>query len=80
MKIDYTSKFKRSFKSFPKDIHIKFYKQIGFLQDDLLYPSLHSKKYDEPTGVWQARIDKSVRFYFLIKKDTYVLIDIRKHK
>ena len=77
MKLDYTPKFNRNLKLFPKSIHKKFYKQVGFLLSDLRHPSLHAKKYDESTGIWQARVDKSVRFYFLIEKDTYILLDIR---
>ena len=80
MKLDYTPKFNRNLKSFPKSIHNKFYKQAGFLLSDLRHPSLHAKKYDESTGTWQARVDKSVRFYFLIEKDIYILLDIRYHK
>lgn len=79
MELDYTSKFNKNFKKFPKNIREKFYKQVNFLVQDLRYPSLHAKKFDEPTGTWQARVDKGVRFYFLIEKDIYVLIDIRYH-
>ena len=30
------------------------------------HPSLHAKKYDESTGLWQARANQSWRFYFTI--------------
>jgi hypothetical protein len=33
-----------------------FDKQTGFLMDNLNHPSLHAKKYDEGTGMWQARV------------------------
>lgn len=56
-----------------------FWKQLRFLLGDLRYPSLHAKKYDEEKGIWQARVDKSYRFYFLIDGDTYVLLDTRAH-
>lgn len=79
MKLDPTSKFNKNFKQLPKSIREKFYKQASFLLRDILYPSLHAKKYDETTDTWQARVDKNVRFYFLIEKDAYVLIDIKQH-
>jgi len=46
---------------------------------DLRHPSLHAKKYNETDDIWQARVDKNVRFYFLIKSDVYILLDIVHH-
>ena len=80
MNLDYTPKFNRNFEQFPKSIRNKFYKQVSFLLRNLRHPSLHAKKYDESTGTWQARVDKGVRFYFLIEKDIYILLDIKYHK
>ena len=79
MKLSYTLKFRSNFKKFPKEIRDKFYKQARFLSQNLRHPSLHSKKYDESIGIWQGRVDKDVRFYFLIENDTYVFLDIRHH-
>ncbi len=62
-----------------KKIQSLFNKQLDFLIEDFRYPSLNSKKYDENLNLWQARIDKSYRFYFIIKDDIYVIVDIRKH-
>ena len=74
-----TPKFDKNFKKFPKEICDKFYKQTSFLLRNIRHPSLHTKKYEEATGMWQARVDKGVRFYFLVEKDTYILVDIRYH-
>ena len=79
MRLDYTPRFKKNFRKFPKEIRNKFYKQVGFLSQDLRHPSLHSKKHDESMDIWQGRVDKSVRFYFLIEKDFYIFLDIRHH-
>ena len=79
MKRDYTPKFKKNFEKFPKEIREKFYKQSTFMLRDLRHPSLHAKKHDETLGIWQGRVDKNVRFYFLIENDTYIFIDIRYH-
>ena len=43
------------------------------------HPSLHAKKYDESTGLWQARVNRSWRFYFTIEGDAYVLHTIIAH-
>ncbi len=79
MKLFYPPKFKKELKNFPKEIRRKFYKQAGFLLKDLKHPSLHAKKYNETQDIWQARVDKHIRFYFIIEKDTYILLHIKKH-
>ena len=79
MKIRYAPKFKKNFKTFPKEIRKKFYKQANYLLQNLRHPSLRAKKYDKSRGIWQARVDKAVRFYFLIEGDTYILLEIKRH-
>jgi len=46
---------------------------------NLQHPSLHAKKYDEHTDLWQARVTRSWRFYFKIVGDEYVIISIIPH-
>lgn len=76
-------KFSRGFfdklESVPGKIQKKFWEKLEFLLRDLRYPSLHAKKYDESRGIWQARVDRNYRFYFLIEEDLYVILDIRAH-
>ena len=80
MEIFYHKKFLSSLNEFPDSIKKKFKKQISFLVKDIRHPSLHSKKYDESLDIWQARVDKGVRFYFMIEGKTYTLLDIKNHK
>ena len=54
-------------------------KQLDFLAKDLRHPSLRAKKYDESRDLWQARISRDYRVYFLIERDTYIILTIRKH-
>lgn len=75
-----SERFKRSFKKFPLAIREAFYKQVGYLLEDLNHPSLRAKKYDEATGLWQARVTRNVRFYFLIDGDSYFVVDIERHR
>ncbi len=48
-----------------------------------VYPSgIHSrraKKYDETNSIWQARVNRSWRFYFVIRADEYVILSIIPH-
>jgi len=75
-----SERFKRSFKKLPLAVRRAFYKQVEFLLKDLQHPSLHAKRYDEASGLWQARVTRNVRFYFLIDGGAYFLVDIEKHK
>ena len=79
MKYEFTLKFIRAYQSFPKSIQSKFDKQLGYLLSNIKHPSLHAKKYSESEDIWQARVDRSVRFYFQIKKDRYILLIIKNH-
>jgi mRNA interferase RelE/StbE len=56
-----------------------FAKQLGFLLTNLQHPSLHAKKYDVETDLWQARVTRSWRFYFKIVRDEYVIISVKPH-
>jgi len=54
-------------------------KQFSFLLKNIRHPSLRSKKYDEASDIWQARITKEWRFYFKIRSDEYYILAIVKH-
>jgi len=63
----------------PSNIRKSMDKQIRLLTSNLQHPSLHAKKYNETTGLWQARVNKDWRFYFTIEGDTYLLHSIIPH-
>ena len=63
----------------PVSVRRAFEKQLRFLVDNLLHPSLHAKKYDEANDLWQARVNKDWRFYFTIVNDTYRIEKIIPH-
>lgn len=79
MKYIFGSGFPGELEDFPEVVRKKFWKQLDNLLRDIRHPSLHAKRYDELRGIWQARVDRNVRFYFLIERDYYVLLRIRKH-
>ena len=79
MEIFYHKDFLRALNDFPDSIKKKLKKQVGYLVRDIRHPSLHAKKFDESLDLWQARVDKGVRFYFVIEINTYVLTDIKYH-
>ena len=79
MKIDYLPRALKALEDAPPQVQKTFFKQVKILQQDLRYPSLRAKKYDEPNNRWQARVNKDWRFYFSIVGDTYVIRDIIPH-
>ena len=79
MRVIYTPFFKEKLGECSKEIRQKLYKQVSYLEHNLRYSSLRAKKYSEIENIWQARVNRSYRFYFLIEGDTYVLLDIKQH-
>lgn len=79
MKIRRSTHFDRSYSKAPKEIQTALDKQSLLLLQNLHHPSLRAKKYDERQDVWQARVNRDWRFYFLIQEDVYYLVDIMRH-
>ena len=76
MKRQVTERFLKSFRNAPPAVQKAFNKQAKLLVENLNHPSLHAKKYDESSDLWQARMNRDWRFYFLIAGDTYLITDI----
>ncbi len=79
MRVRYSQRFLRQYASAPAEVRKAFEKQIGFLLENLNHPSLRAKKYDESLGLWQARVNRNLRFYFTIEGDEYHLHDLKVH-
>jgi hypothetical protein len=63
----------------PPAVQIAFDKQVKLLVENFRHPSLRAKKYDESHNIWQARVNRDWRFYFLIAGDTYLILNILPH-
>lgn len=79
MKVVLSERAVESLKDAPVAVRRAFEKQLRFLVDNLLHPSLHAKKYDEAHDLWQARVNKDWRVYFTIADDTYRIEKIIPH-
>lgn len=79
MQLAYSERFRKSYRSAPSHVQRAFDRRAAFLLADLQHPSLHAKKYDESRGIWQARVNRDWRFYFMIEGDMYFLIDMIPH-
>jgi mRNA interferase RelE/StbE len=63
----------------PPAVQKAFDKQVKLLVENFRHPSLRAKKYDESRDIWQARVNRDWRFYFLITGDTYLILNIIPH-
>ena len=80
MKVDYNNpRVVSELKAAPPNVRKAFFKQNGFLAQNLHHPSLHAKKYDEAQDLWQARANDDWRFYFIVTGDTYIVLDVIPH-
>jgi len=79
MNLRFTERLRKSYDAAPPQVQKAFNKQSLLLAEDLNHPSLRAKKYDEPQGVWQARVNRDWRFYFTIETGAYVIIGLTRH-
>ena len=79
MKWRHTVRSKEDYAGAPVQIQKAFDKQARLLAENRLHPSLHAKKYSEPLGLWQARVNLDWRFYFTVESGRYVIARIVPH-
>jgi mRNA interferase RelE/StbE len=79
MRFDFTDRVLDALEDAPPTVRKAFRKQLRFLAENLHYPSLRAKKYDEARDIWQARVNDDWRFYFKIVDDTHRLENLKKH-
>jgi len=79
MKLLRTPRFVRSYAKAPREVQRAFDKQAFLMVRDFHHPSLRAKKYDDSQNLWQARVNRDWRFYFLIQDGGYLITDIIPH-
>jgi plasmid maintenance system killer protein len=79
MKVALSDRSIEALKDAPRNVQRAFEKQLRFFVGNLQHPSLHAKKYNESAGLWQARVNKDWRFYFMIAGNTYQIEDVIPH-
>ena len=79
MKLRFTDRATKDYAQLRPEVRKALAKQLGFLLNDRAHPSLGAKKYDEANDIWQARVNRGWRFYFLIRGDEYVILSIIPH-
>jgi hypothetical protein len=79
MKRQLTAAAVKDYTEAPPAVQKAFDKQVKLLVENFRHPSLRAKKYDESRNIWQARVKRDWRFYFLITGDTYLILNIIPH-
>lgn len=79
MRVHLTEQFIAQFDAAETVVQKAVTKQLRLLAANVRHPSLHAKKYDEGEDIWQARINRSWRFYFIIKRDVYQIVEMKSH-
>jgi hypothetical protein len=79
MKVELTAAALRDYIDAAPAVQKAFDKQTRLLIDNLRHPSLRAKKYDEARDIWQARVSRDWRFYFVIAGDTYLILNLKPH-
>ena len=80
MKVRLARRALKDFDALSESLQRRASKQLDFLAADLRHPSLNAKKYPEGgAGVWQGRINRDYRFYFLVGEGEYLILRITPH-
>jgi mRNA-degrading endonuclease RelE of RelBE toxin-antitoxin system len=79
VKLRFTARADKDYASLPPEGRKAFAKQLDFLLRQISHPSLHAKKYDAANDIWQARVNRNWRFYFVIRGDEYVILSVIPH-
>lgn len=80
MQIHLTDNARDDLSGAPLAVQKAFIKQIRMLVHNIRHRSIDAKKYvHEGEDLWQGRVTKSWRFYFIIEGDSYRIVEIRKH-
>jgi len=74
-----SERFKRAFRSLPKEIQEKAVRTLRLMAEDPFYPSLVVKKVRGHTGVWEARVDIKYRLTFQYEEEDVETICILRN-
>lgn len=79
MRFIVTARFRQAYRSLPDSLRGKADKAIRLLAENPRHPSLHLKKIQGTSGIWEARVDRGCRMTLEISADAFILRNIGKH-
>ena len=75
----FSQKFKKQYRSLPKEIRDAFNEKLSLFLSDMLHPSLRVKKIQGVQNRWEGSITMKYRFTFHFEEDTVVFRTIGTH-
>ncbi len=79
MNVIRTEKFISDFMRLPGNCKKLVIKQLEYLNENPRHPSLHTKRIQGSNGIFEIRINKSVRLTFHLEPNTLVLRRVGPH-
>ena len=80
MRLEFTKRARKDYDALESRLQARVDKQFTFLLEDFHHLSLDAKEYvQRGRDVWQGRVDRGYRFYFLVEEDVYVILRIIPH-
>lgn len=79
MKRELTLAATKDYTEAPLTVQRAFDKQMKLMVENFRHPSLRTKKYDQARNIWQGRVNRDWRFYFIISDDVYIILNIIPH-
>jgi mRNA interferase RelE/StbE len=79
MNVRFTERADKDYAALSANVRKAFGKQLEFLLENPRHPSLRAKKLEGHDDLWQARVNRSWRFYFKAEGDEYAIIGIVPH-
>ena len=79
MKVRFTNRADKDYAALAPDLRKVFEKQLELLLENPRHPSLRTKKLEGSNDLWQARVNRNWRFYFVIRDDEYVILAVVPH-
>ena len=75
----FSQKFKKQYRSLPKEIRDAFNEKLSLFLSDMLHPSLRVKKIQGVQNRWEGSITMKYRFTFHFEEETVVFRTIGTH-
>ena len=79
MIVRFTERADKDYAALAATVRRAFGKQLEFLLANHRHPSLRAKKLEGSDDLWQARVNRSWRFYFKVYGDEFTIIGIVPH-
>jgi len=75
----FSNRFKKEYRSLPREIQIAFDKKLSLFLEDMTHPSLRVKRIQGTKHRWEGSITKNYRFTFQFIEDSVLFRTIGTH-